>query len=72
MASPKPKPTALKIAKGNPGKQKLNTNEPQPSKELPPCPEWIPPLAKSAWNNLVPELSRIGVLTKIDLNAFER
>jgi len=30
MAGRKPKPTALKIIEGNPGKRPLNKNEPKP------------------------------------------
>ena len=72
MASPRPTPTALKIAKGNPGKRPLNLLEPQPSRQLPACPDYLPEGAKAAWNSLVPELCRIGVLTKIDMNLVER
>ena len=30
----KPKPTAVKVLEGNPGKRSLNTNEPKPVKKL--------------------------------------
>ena len=35
----KPKPTAIKKLEGNPGKRKLNQNEPQPEKTAPECPK---------------------------------
>src|SRR5690349_21345851 len=72
MACPRPQPTALKAARGNPGKRALNKNEPQPSREFPPCPEWLTEAAKAEWAALVPELSRIGIITGIDANSFIR
>ena len=36
----KPKPTAMKVLEGNPGKRSLNTTEPQPPKRAPRCPNW--------------------------------
>ena len=33
----KPKPTAVKVLEGNPGKRSLNTNEPKPVKKAPRC-----------------------------------
>ena len=37
----KPKPTALKVLEGNPGKRPLNLYEPTPEGDLPECPEWL-------------------------------
>ena len=34
----KPKPTAVKVLEGNPGKRSLNTAEPKPEKKAPRCP----------------------------------
>ncbi len=42
----KPKPTALKVLEGNPGKRPLNLNEPKPEKKAPKCPSWLEPEAK--------------------------
>lgn len=42
----KPKPTALKILEGNPGKRKLNAKEPTPLKKAPKCPAWLDAEAK--------------------------
>ena len=39
----KPTPTALKVLEGNPGKRKLNDNEPRPDKKAPSCPKWLEP-----------------------------
>ena len=42
----KPKPTALKVLEGNPGKRPLNDREPVPPKGTLKCPAWLLPEAK--------------------------
>ena len=66
----KPKPTALKILEGNPGKRPLNENEPIPPKGNIKCPSWLEPEAKKEWKRLAPSLEAMGVLTQVDLTAF--
>ena len=66
----KPKPTALKILEGNPGKRPLNENEPVPPKGIVKCPSWLEPEAKKEWKRLAPSLEAMGVLTQVDLTAF--
>ena len=44
----KPKPTALKVLEGNPGKRPLNDREPVPPKATLKCPAWLLPEAKGA------------------------
>jgi P27 family predicted phage terminase small subunit len=61
-----PKPTALKVLTGNPGKRPLNDAEPQPSTTPPKCPSWLSKVAKAEWKKLAPELSRLGLLTIVD------
>lgn len=72
MATPgrKPKPTALKILEGNPGKQKLNKNEPIPPTAEIRCPKWLLPEAKKEWKRLASSLKAMGVLTPVDITAF--
>lgn len=69
---PAPKPTALKIIEGNPGKQKLNRDEPKPpvSPKIPRPPKRLLPDAKDEWKRLAPVLVRLGVLTEVDWDAF--
>ncbi|MBR0079634.1 MAG: phage terminase small subunit P27 family [Synergistaceae bacterium] len=69
-AGRKPKPTAIKILEGNPGKRKLNENEPKPLKKAPPCPKWLEPEAKKEWRRLAKALEAMGVLTEADMAAF--
>ena len=63
---PKPEPTRLKLLKGNPGRQPLNEMEPQPDPTMPECPPQLTDDAKACWENVVPELHRMGLATKLD------
>ena len=66
---PKPRPTADKILRGNPGKRKLPDNEPQPEKTAkpPPAPRYLCKVGKKEWRWISKELHKMGLLTKIDL-----
>lgn len=66
----KPKPTALKLLEGNPGKRRINRGEPQPEQKVPKCPEWLLPEAKQEWKRMAKELSLLGLLTTVDMTAF--
>lgn len=66
----KPKPTAIKILEGNPGKRPLNAREPVPERKAPTCPKWLDKEAKKEWKRLAPKLERMGVLTEVDMAAF--
>jgi P27 family predicted phage terminase small subunit len=61
-----PMPTKLKILTGNRGKRPLPTHEPQPARGIPPCPAWLDAEAKAKWEQLAPELDRLGLLTVVD------
>lgn len=69
---PKKKPTALAKLQGFPGKQKKH-QEPEPakppSKALKP-PKWLDATARAEWRRLEPELTRLGLLTVLDLTTF--
>ena len=65
-----PKPTALKVLEGNPGKRPLNQNEPKPEKKAPKCPSWLETDAKKEWRRLAKELEAMGLLTRIDMAVF--
>lgn len=66
MTGPKPKPTALKLLQGNPGKRGLNKNEPKPQRGAPDKPGWLTELASSEWDHIVPLLLNMGVLATAD------
>ena len=58
----KPKPTAVKVLEGNPGKRPLNMFEPTPEKIAPECPSWLNDEAKAEWNRLVDKMVELGIL----------
>ena len=67
----KPKPTALKLLEGNPGKRQLNMNEPRLTQKMPPeCPDWLEEEAQAEWNRLSETLFEMGILTDLDVAPF--
>ena len=72
MNGRRPKPTALKELAGNPGKRALNKNEPKFSElKSVETPEWMPELAATMWETVLPELLANKVLTIPDLHNVE-
>lgn len=73
LRGPPPKPTALRLLEGNPGKVKINRQEPQPRRltEVDP-PEDLPEEGRAVFSALSQELISCGILTAIDLEAFGR
>src|SRR5262249_45538329 len=66
MSGRKPKPTRIHILNGNPRKRPLNPNEPLPKRGFPLCPSWLKGPAKAVWDEVTPELDRLGLLTIVD------
>jgi len=66
---PKPLPNSIKRARGNPGKRKLNENEPQPEKGLPEKPDYLDEEGSACWERLIPQFERMCILTRIDEHA---
>ena len=69
MPSPR-KPTATKIAEGNPGKQKLPPSEPKPKVEIPSCPSYLDSDAKKEWNRISKILKKYKLITQADRTAL--
>lgn len=69
MAGRRPKPTALKVAQGNPGKRPINLNEPQFG-GLPTCPAHLDAAAKAEWKRISKELFSAGLLSAVDRAAL--
>lgn len=61
-----PKPTEVKRAQGNPGKRKLNEQEPDFEKALPKPPSHLNKSARAEWKRVAQELHNKGVLTQMD------
>ena len=66
----KPKPSAIRLLEGNPGKRAINQREPKPDKKAPPCPKWLDPEAKKEWRRLSKKLEQLGILTEADMSVF--
>lgn len=72
MRGRKPKPTALKLVTGNPGRRPLNKKEPKPKRVIPSPPEHMSARAMAAWGALSTRLDRLGLLTELDALALEQ
>jgi len=68
-----PAPTPSGILKLR-GSRKLENRklEPKPDQRSPIRPAWLKGEARKAWESLVPQLKKMGVLTRIDRNALAR
>lgn len=69
MRGRKPKPTALKVLAGNPGKRRLPT-EPELSRAIPRCPKHLCGEARREWRRVAGELYEAGLLTRVDRAAL--
>ncbi len=65
MPGPPPKPTRLKQLAGNPGKHRLNRNEPQP-RGVANMPPGLDAEARKEWRRISAELEALGLLTAVD------
>lgn len=66
----KPKPTALRLLAGNPGKRAINKDEPRVRPSIPACPRELSLRVKREWRKLAVQLYDAGVLTEIDRIAL--
>ena len=66
---PKPTPTVLKIARGNPGRRPLNKREPNAARFTiaPTAPDYLGDVGKKEWRRMAKELVKMKVLTKVSL-----
>lgn len=70
MRGRKPKPTALKVVEGNPGRRPLNKDEPQLPPGVPEAPAHMTPGARAEWGRVAPMLAESRVLTQGDRGAL--
>jgi hypothetical protein len=66
----RPKPTALKLLQGNPGKRKLNALEPKPPAGEVVKPAGMTPDAMRLWDLMAPICLAMGTLTTADVFSF--
>ena len=71
---PAPQPSILKYIRGNPGKDKLNENEPTPEMidEEYPAPEYLTDAGLQKWKEVIPMLIRMRVMTEADVEPIAR
>lgn len=67
---PAPKPTGRKKAEGNPGRRKLNENEPTFSPAPKDPPDWLTEVAKEEWRRVYPELASLNLISVVDRMAL--
>ncbi len=66
----KPKPTALRLIAGNPGKRPMNESEPSFPACQTPAPDWLTDEARSVWERVAPCLESNGMLTMADADSL--
>lgn len=68
---PLPKPTALKVLEGNPGKRSLNLSDGvNPMHQIPSAPKHLSVEARKEWKRITPELLELGLITGLDRAAL--
>jgi P27 family predicted phage terminase small subunit len=70
MRGRKPKPTALKLVEGNPGKRPLNHSEPRPNSGSPAPPPYLSEAARETWDRIADMLEAMGIATTADSLAL--
>lgn len=69
---PKPEPTILTLAKGNPGKKRINTREPKPKSGNIQPPKYLSGESLKCWKAITPGLIDSGVMTEADVPTLAR
>lgn len=67
----RPKPTAVKMLAGNPGRRPLNAHEPQPPRSVGRTPRGLGAGAAAFYRKYAPVLADLGVLTTADEPLFK-
>lgn len=69
---PKPKPTAIRVREGNPGRLPINADEPLPPiwPQCPTAPEWLGDIGRAKWTEVAPTLLGVGCLTVADYDLL--
>ena len=70
MAGRRPKPTALKLVTGNPGRRPLPKDEPKPDAALLEAPDILTKKAVKYWAPVAKLLSSAKLLTELDVPAL--
>lgn len=66
MRGRKPKPVALRVLEG----RKAENTTPQPAPGRPACPRALDKEARREWKRIIPELEKLGLLSRLDRAAL--
>jgi P27 family predicted phage terminase small subunit len=69
MKGRKPKPTYLKLVSGNPGKRRMNANEPKPAGNLTAAPDFLTPAQREVWDYAIKHAPN-GLLKLLDRDVL--
>jgi len=69
-SGPAPKPTALKLIEGNPGRRQIEPGEARPKVSAPNCPDHLNLAAKAEWHRIIPLLLKNYLVTELDTAAL--
>lgn len=69
---PRPQPTQLKIMRGNPGRRTISKQEPIPPADGVVMPSHLGDVASVKWEELLPLLQSVKVMTRADTEALAR
>lgn len=72
---PKPAPTSLKIARGNPSKENLDDRvkrEPRPPTDGIEPPAWVTGVALEKWHDVLPRLQAMKCVSAADIETLAR
>lgn len=71
LRGPQPKPTALKLLEGNPGKRALDLSAGvNPRVEIPDAPKHLGKEARKEWKRITPILEELGLISGLDRTAL--
>lgn len=71
LRGPLPKPTALKVLEGNPGRRALNLSDGiNPRVEVPSAPKHLGQEARKEWKRITPLLYELGLISGLDRAAL--
>ena len=71
LRGPQPKPTALRLLEGNPGKRALDLSAGvNPRVEIPSAPAHLSKEAKKEWKRITPILEELGLISGLDRTAL--
>ncbi len=69
---PRKQPTALRLLRGDPSKEGKHADEPVPPAGAVVAPAWVTGKAREKWDEVVPQLEAMGLITPADVEAIGR